>query len=394
MIVGTSIGGGMLALPMAVAVGSYVHSSVLFVFMWLLTLLAALYLLEVNLWFPDGANLISMARKTLGRTAEVVTWIFYLLLLYTLLSAYTAGGADLMTQLQHHIGLASYPSINRSIFVLIMAVILYFGVYIVDRVNRVLMVLKLVLYVVLVVVLAPQVQAMNLWTGDLIKLKAAVLVVVTAFGYAGTVPTLRSYFKGNVRLLRASIVIGSMIPLICYLLWNFVVGGTVRATELLSWSHDPQPVTQLTQSLAAIVNSAWFTTAAQLFTTLCISTSFLGVGIGLTDFIADGLRVRKQGSALWLVLLLTILPPLFVVVLDPSIFIPALAFAGFCCIYLLMFLPSLMTYMGRYVRIGTAKGYRVGGGKPVVLAVLGASVLLMAYSIVQMIPAIQSMVNL
>ena len=88
LIVGTSIGGGMLALPMAVAAGSYPHASFLFVSVWLLMMFSALFLLEVNLWFPDGANLISMARKTLGRSAEVITWLFYLLLLYTLLSAY------------------------------------------------------------------------------------------------------------------------------------------------------------------------------------------------------------------------------------------------------------------------------------------------------------------
>jgi tyrosine-specific transport protein len=393
LIVGTSIGGGMLALPMAVAAGSYTHSSLLFVFVWLMMMVAALLLLEVNLWFPDGSNLISMARKTLGRSAEVVTWLFYLLLLYTLLSAYTAGGADLISGLQRYLGIPTHPIINRSLFAIIMAAILYFGVYIVDRVNRALMVLKLLLYVVLVVVLLPHVQSVHLWTGNFWQIKSAILVIVTAFGYGSIIPTLRSYFKSDVRLLRLSIIIGSLIPLVCYLIWDFVVEGTVDGNRLLSWSYQGHAVTQLTESLAHLVNSRWFTTATQLFTTLCISTSFLGVGLGLTDFIADGLRVRKQGWALWLVLALTILPPLLVVVINPAIFIPALTFAGFCCIYLLMFLPALMAYRGRYSHTGVAKGYQVAGGKPVVLLVLTVSILLMVYSILQMIPNIRAMVG-
>lgn len=393
LIVGTSIGGGMLALPMAVAAGSYLHAMLLFIFVWLMMMTAALFLLEVNLWFPDGANLISMARKTLGRFAEIVTWLFYLLLLYTLLSAYTAGGADLMSQLQRYAGIRIHPIVNRSLFAIVMATILYFGVYIVDRVNRGLMVFKLILFVVLVLVLFPQVQSINLWTGNFWKIKSAILVIVTAFGYGSIIPTLRSYFKGDVRQLRLSIMIGSAIPLICYLIWDFVVAGTIDSKNLLLWSQQDHAVTQLTQSLSHLINSHWFSTATQLFITLCISTSFLGVGLGLTDFIADGLRVRKHGWALWLVLGLTIVPPLLVVIIDPSIFIPALLFAGFCCIYLLMFLPSLMVYVGRYHRLNITKGYEVLGGKPVVLLVLIVSILWLIYSVLQMLPAIKAMIG-
>lgn len=391
LIVGTSIGGGMLALPMAVAAGSYVHSSCLFVFVWLLMALSAFFLLEVNLWFPEGSNLISMARKTLGRWAEAVTWVFYLILLYTLLSAYTAGGADLIREVLGAIGIPNHVLINRGIFAIIMAFILYFGVYIVDQVNRILMVVKVIAYVVLVVFLLPQVKEAYLLTGHFWKIKSAVLVIVTAFGYGSIIPTLRSYFKSDVRMLRLSILIGSLIPLVCYLVWNLAVGGTVSERYLLQWGENGHAVTQLAQSLAHAVNSRWFGTAAGLFTSLCISTSFLGVGLGLTDFIADGLRVRKHGWAAWLVLALTILPPLLVVILDPAIFIPALVFAGLCCIYLLMFLPALMAYVGRYRRLDIAKGYQVFGGKPLVSAVLAVSVAMMIYSVYEIAPTVEKM---
>ena len=84
LIVGTSIGGGMLALPMAAAAGGFYHSIILFLGAWLVTVLAAFYTLEVNLWLPEDTNLISMAKVTLGRPGQLITWISYLLL-YTLL---------------------------------------------------------------------------------------------------------------------------------------------------------------------------------------------------------------------------------------------------------------------------------------------------------------------
>jgi len=393
LIVGTSIGGGMLALPMAVAAGSYLHASCLFVFVWLLMMVAALFLLEVNLWFPDGANLISMARKTLGRSAEIITWLFYLLLLYTLLSAYTAGGADLISQLFIYIHLPTHPVINRGLFALIMGVILYFGVYIVDRVNRILMILKLALYLILIAALFPVVKSTHLWDGHFWEIKSALLVIVTAFGYGSIIPSLRSYFKSDLHMLRLSILIGSLIPLLCYLIWNFVVAGTVGHQSLLQWSGQSHAVTHLTHALTAIIHTPWFDTAAELFTALCISTSFLGVGLGLTDFIADGLRVRKHGLALWFVLGLSILPPLLIVIIDPSIFIPALTFAGLCCIYLLVFLPALMAYVGRYCRMNMAKGYRVSGGKSLVFAVIAISCALMIYSIYTIFPDVLKMLS-
>lgn len=393
LIVGTSIGGGMLALPMAVAAGSYAHASGLFLFVWVLMTISALFILEVNLWFPEGSNLISMARNSLGRFASAVTWLVYLVLYYTLLSAYTAGGADIVSQLSHYVGVPPHSILNRIIFSIIMAFILYFGVVVVDHVNRVLMYFKLVMYVVLVAALFPKIKALYLWEGHFWQIKSAVMVVVTSFGYGAIIPTLRSYFKGDVKQLRLAIIIGSFIPLVCYLLWNLVVRGSMSGSQLLIWSHQDRALTQMTESLANLASSHWLSTATQLFTTLCVSTSFLGVALGLTDFVADGLKVKKQGWALWLVLALTVLPPLIAVIIDPAIFIPALVFAGLLCIYLLMFLPSLMTYMGRYHHQGMAKGYRVFGGKLLVSTVLVISVGLMIYAVVEIIPNVQAMVG-
>ena len=380
LIVGTSVGGGMLALPMAVATLSYDHSLLLFISMWLLTLCGALYLLEVNLWLPAGANLISMARHTLGRPAEALTWLAYLLLLYTLLSAYSAGGADLINQGLHYAGITVPTVMARSGFALIMAAILFFGVRAVDGVNRLLMFAKLFIFILLVVVLVPQVQAKHLM-GYSPQIKPVLLVVVTAFGYGSIVPTLRSYFDSDVRSLRLAIVIGSMMPLLGYLAWNLAVKGTIGSELLGQWQGHAQAVSHLTQSLSAIVDSAWFTTIAAVFTTLCISTSFLGVGLGLTDFIADGLQVNKTGRSAWLVLVIAVAPPLCVVLFYPAVFIPALAFAGLCCVYLLLFLPALMVTVGRYRQDRLRGHWQVWGGKPLAFLVLLLSAVLLVNAV-------------
>src|SRR3989338_2511861 len=85
LIIGTCIGAGMLALPTATAAGGFFHTLFFMLGAWFLMTVGALYILEVNLRLPEHTNFISMARVTLGRGGAVVTWIFYLLLLYSLL---------------------------------------------------------------------------------------------------------------------------------------------------------------------------------------------------------------------------------------------------------------------------------------------------------------------
>jgi tyrosine-specific transport protein len=49
----------------------------------------------VNLSIKGEPNLISMVGKTLGGKGKVISWILYLLLMYSLLAAYISASAPL-----------------------------------------------------------------------------------------------------------------------------------------------------------------------------------------------------------------------------------------------------------------------------------------------------------
>ena len=86
----------MLALPVATGFAGFFPSIAIIVVYWLFLTFTAFLLLEVTLWMAPGANLISMARQTLGRPGEILSWIIYLFLLYALLTAYIAGGGTII----------------------------------------------------------------------------------------------------------------------------------------------------------------------------------------------------------------------------------------------------------------------------------------------------------
>ena len=123
-------------------------------------------------------------------------------------------------------------------------------------------------------------------------------------------------------------------------------------------------VTELTQSLSYYLHNASITAFSHVFTAICVLTSFLGVSLGLSDFLADGMKTKKEGAGNWKVAATAFLPPLVIVLFYPNIFVKALSYAGTFCVVLIVLLPALMAISGRYYKkLATAGAYQVLGGK-------------------------------
>ncbi len=384
LIIGTSVGGGMLALPVVTASGGFFHSTVLLVAAWLVMTLGALLILEVSLWLPEGNNLISMAKLTLGKWAQSVTWLVYLLLFYSLISAYVAGGSDLLHNLLGLVNIHSPHWLDPILFVGLLGYIVSQGVSIVDWTNRGLLSVKLVAYAVLVLFIIPHVSFDRLAGGQFSLLSGAIMMTFSSFGFASIIPTLRHYFKGHVRLLRWSIILGSLLSLAIYLLWDFSVQGSIESqgpSGLISMATSGHAASDLTNALSFRLNSPIIRFVARVFTAICVATSFLGVSLGLVDFLADGLKIKKASSqGTGLLMLLSFGPPLLATLFFPGAFILGLSYAGVFCIILLVLLPSLMAWSGRYVK-HLAQGYQLGGGKWLIATELLVALVLLFYGL-------------
>lgn len=350
LIVGTSIGGGMLALPIATASTGFLPSVFFLIFCWLVMTAGALLVLEVNLRLPEGSNMISMARETLGWPGQIIAWITYLFLFYTLLAAYISGGGDVLNGILDKFQIHLSDSLTSFLFTLCFSLVVYGGVRSVDYVNRGLMFGKLGIYSLLVVIISPHISSINLQGGIPETITQSIMILIASFGFASLVPVLRVYFKGNVVVLRKLILIGSLIPLVCYILWNAVIMGTVSAEgenglASLTWSE--HAISGLANALSSAVNNAWIMVFFDIFTSICMLTAFLGVSLGLSDFLSDGLHLQKAGYQGKCTLLLTFIPPLLLVLINPGIYLLAMNYAGICCVILLLLLPASMAWRSR-----------------------------------------------
>jgi len=350
LIVGTSIGGGMLALPVANAATGFWQSSLFLLLCWLLTTIGAFFILEVNLYLPRGKNILSMAAATLGTPGLLIAWLSYLFLLYTLLSAYISGGADVFGGLIHPLNIHAPTWLLSILFTSFFGWVVYGGIRQVDMVNRSLMFTKLITYFLLIVLIAPYVHVEHLNGGHARYITSSIMILFTSFGFAIIIPSLRDYFNDDVRTLKKVILLGSLIPLLCYIAWDAVIMGSIPShghPGLIALLNDEHTTSSLALMLSKTVHNPLIITLFDFFTSICMLTAFLGVSLCLIAFLSDALNLKQQGKEGLGLFLLTFLPPLLIVLLYPNAYIFALRYAGFFCVILLLLLPALMSYVGR-----------------------------------------------
>ncbi len=390
LIIGTSIGAGMLALPTTTAALGFVGSTLLLITIWMITTYSAFLLLEANLWMPLNSNLISMARATIGPVGQLIAWVVYLLLLYSLLCAYISGGSDLLHNLLLSTGIQLSTTLAAIVFTLLFGSVVLMGIRSVDYTNRGLMFIKFGAYFLLVILLTPYISlhALSQHAFPQVSLIAAIMITLISFGYAPIIPSLRIYFAGDVRKLKIAIFFGSFIPLLCYIFWDAAIMGIIPITGphgLIAILHSPSTNSDLVNTLTTIVNKDSVTLFAKLFTSICVVTSFLSVALCLSDFLADGFQLEKQGQSLGVIAFATFLPPLVIALFFPNAFIRALEYGGIYCVILLLLLPAWMVWCGRYKK-HIAKGYHVFGGKLALLALLIFAAVMLLLGIYAQLP--------
>lgn len=383
LIVGTSIGGGMLALPVSTAAAGFSNSLFFLVLCWLIMTSGAVLMLEVISQFPRGSNIITMAKATLGLPGQIIAWLLYLILLYTLLSAYISGGSDVFSGLLHKIQINIPDWLTSLIFTSIFGMVVFCGIRAVDYVNRGLMFGKLGVYLLLVFIIAPHIEPTLLQGGSIVEINASLMILITSFGFASIIPSLRDYFDNDIASLKKVIIFGSLVPLVCYVLWDAVIMGVISREGdmgLMALLKADKANSGLILALKDAVNSSLITGFFSFFTSICMLTAFLGVSLGLYDFLADGLKLAKQGKHGLILLALTFLPPLAIVLINPGVYLHALAYAGICCVILLLLLPVLMAWRLRQKTSNNATQHSVmllpGGKLSLSLLSITATILL------------------
>ncbi len=374
LVAGCCTGAGMLGLPVMTAPAGFFPSMVFFLLSWFFMMFTGLLVLEVNLWLGENTSFISMAGKTLGKFGQGIAWFLFLFLFYCIMIAYSSGSGVLFVDfLNERFGITLSPAFGSIIIVTIFGLCLYGGTLIVDYTNRLLMVGLFISYLLLVLFGLPYINPHLLTHRDWSSAWYVVPPMIISFGYHNLIPTLNDYMQGDVKRLRWTIIIGSLIPFFIYILWEILVLGLIPLEGpkgALAALNEEEMVTRV---LKHAIGSNLILDLIQAFAFFAIVTSFLGVGISLIDFLADGLNIPKTNSGILLLCILVVVPPLLFSLVYPDIFLTALNYAGgFAAVTLFGILPAIMVWVSREAYYHKTSWVAPGGTFALIVVVLFA----------------------
>lgn len=371
IVIGTEVGAGILALPILTAKLGFLFSSAIMLLSWITMTYTAILVAEINLKMPSGTSFGKMSRHLLGRPGEIVSWISFLFLLYAVIVAYISAASSAFGHL--------FPFMNQQWFAVIFVAILGFfvlkGVAAVDMVNRILLSTKLIVFFIVCLTFIAYVHPVNLLESNLNQgiILLALPVIITSFTSHIIIPSLRNYLESDAKALFRTLVIGSTIPLILYILWEICLLGTIPLTGPDSFmeavfSHKSVTEANIGDILSVIndkVNASSVTLSINIFSDISVMTSFMGVSISLYHFIIDSFGLRQlKNSALRVSIggFLTLLLPLVIVLINPNLFIKAMGYVGVCVAVLLIIMPVLM--IRKLSKMNVQFNYKISSIKP------------------------------
>ena len=290
LVSGTMIGAGMLAMPLTSAGIGFTFALFLLIALWAFLTYSALLFVEVYQTADHDAGIGSLAAQYFGTAGRIVTTIVLMVFLYALLSAYITGGGGILASSLPTMGSHELNGkISIFLFTLFFGSFIVFGTRPTDGINRILFFLMLSSLAFVLMLLMSEIKLQNLMAMpiDNALLISDSPIFFTAFGFHGSIPALNNYLEGNVKALRFSIIVGSLITLSGYIIWQLSTHGVLTQNMFLQILQQDPTLNGLVEATRQITGSEMIAGAVKLFSALALITSFLGVALGLLECVDD-----------------------------------------------------------------------------------------------------------
>lgn len=347
LIAGTMIGAGMLGIPLVTGASGFLPGLLATGIVWFFMYCTGLLFLEAALWMPDGSNVLSIAGRFFGKGGRVISGGMFIFLYYCLMIAYFAAGAPLFAEAFASLGWSLTGWKMFAVFGLLFGGIVAIGSKSIDRVNIIMSIAMIAAWFSLIGSGSDEVEMVRLKITKWPAMIWAMPVLFSAFGFHNVIPSLCTYLKRDKRSLRFAVFWGSFLPLIVYIVWQWLVIGAIPQKILFKTLEEG---TSITAAFSVASGNPSFAIIGRFFAFFAIVTSILGVAFSMVDFLGDGFQVteRRGLKRLWLTLL-TFVPPFILATLRPDIFTTALGIAGgFGEAFLNGLLPTHLIWVGKY----------------------------------------------
>jgi amino acid permease len=291
-LTGTIIGAGILGLPYVFAKSGFLAG-----LFWLITIGAVMIFVnlclgEIALRTKGRHQLAGYAKKYLGPWGQRAMFFAVLFGIYSALLAYLVGeGESLSKLLPGNID----PLILGIGFWIVMTLLLKEGLKGLKKIETWGVLAIIAIIVSIVIRFSSQVQTPHLMIWNQSHFILPIGIVIFALMGFTSIPELREEIRGKEKFLKKAIIIGSLIPIILYILFSATIIGILgkNITQVATLSFGP------------------FMTLLGIFTML---TSYFVLSFSLRDMFKFDIKVSKKIN-----LFFTSLIPLALYVLDTKL---------------------------------------------------------------------------
>lgn len=369
IIASVCVGAGMLGLPSAGAGAWTVWSVIAIAVTMLVMTISGWMLLEAFKHYDLKVSFNTVTKDMLGNKINALNNLSVYFVGGILLYAYITTSGLIIQDL---LGLDS--KLASVLFVILFSAFVWHSTRAVDRISTVLITFMIFSFVFGVSGLAINIDTSTLFDqlnqqGHYAPYAMAMLpVALTSFGYHHSVSSMRSYY-GEENRAKYAILGGTVIALAMYCIWLFSIYGNLPRNEFGPVIAQGGNVDVLLKALTSVIDSSKVSQAINAFSMAAILSSFIGVGLGVFDFIADLFKFednQKGRAKTWLV---TFAPPLVMSVIIPFGFVKAIGYAGAAATIWTCIIPALLVLKSRSLKNGH-DGFKAPGGLPMVIFII------------------------
>lgn len=353
IIAGTAVGAGMFSIPVVTSGVWFTGSVILLAYTWFCMYLSGLMILEANLNYPEGAGFHTIVKDLIGTRWNTLNGLSITFVLYTLTYAYVSAGGSIVSHTLSNTAFSMNQTLAGLISAIVTAFIVWLSTRAVDRISTILIGGMVVTFALSVSDLFLQVKPAILFNTAEISPSylpfalAALPYLLTSFGYHGNVPGLVRYYKKDSRKVVLSLLYGTLIALAIYILWQYVIQGNIARPAFKAIVAEGGNIGSLLKQLEDIVASSAVSHLLNAFSYMALASSFLGVSLGLFDYIADFFKFNDDRIGRTKSVLVAFVPPTIGALLFPDGFLYAIGFAGLAAAIWAVIIPALTARASR-----------------------------------------------
>ncbi|WP_225639345.1 aromatic amino acid transporter [Candidatus Profftia sp. (ex Adelges kitamiensis)] len=376
IIIGTAIGGvGMFSMPVVTAGIWFTGSICLLIYTWFCMYISGLMILEANLNYPTGSSFYTIVGDLLGKKWNFLNGISIAFVLYLLIYVYilTSGSSIMIYTLGLDLSTTEQTTASL-LFTILIAIIVWLSTSAVDRLNTILISGMMITFFLFTFDMFTHVNTSVLFNSNDIKARylpyalASLPYLLTSFGYHGNVPSLVRYYQKDTKSIVLSLFIGTFITLIIYIFWQYVIQGNITRVKFQKIIIEGGNIKNILKQISIMTSSSIINQLLNVFSSMALTSSFLGVSLGLFDFISDFCKFTDNVTGRTKSTLITFIPPTIGALIFPNNFLDAIGFAGLSATIWTVITPAMLAYASRK-RFPNAN-YRAPGGFIMILFII------------------------